>query len=551
MGKITTGIFTVLILVSIIWTASPQNNRNSAGKLMPLDAAPLDRQVLRQVFPEPPTLDIGVSLYGARFFTFVFEPLCLYTPDVELAPAAAERWTVSDDKKTWTFYLREGLKWSDGRPLTARDYVWSFQRLVDPDAGNVYAFFYYPIKGARAFNTRQTTDRSTVGVHAIDDRTLQIETVEPCSYLPMILSFFTSVPAPQWQIEKYGPKWTDPGNLVNNSTWKLNTWTPGVGMTFSLNQNYTGPFQAYLEQLEIIFARRDFNDVLAYENGEIDVANVDPTDYRRIKNDPVLSQQLVSYPDFGAYYMFFKTKQPPFDDVRVRQAFTLAIDQEVIADKVLAGIGKPAYGMTPPGFVGYNPERLQSYQGFNPERARRLLAEAGYPEGRGFPSITLTVREPTLQERNVSVAIQQMVKEHLNIQINLEEVQMAIFNKRMVNHDIPLGFVWYYADYPDISNMFDPAWRFRPAGSGRQDWQHAGFERLIDQGSRTFDEFERIKLYQQAEEILSQDAGGVFLYHSLLVQLFKPHVKGLDPGKNGDRRWGRQPPDYARLYIGN
>lgn len=549
-GVRLSGLMVLCAGLIIMGYAPVQRIANSAGKVMPSDAAPLSQQVLRQFFPEPPTLDIGVSLYGARFFTFVFEPLCLFNEDVVLTPAAAERWSVSEDKLTWTFILRDGLKWSDGRPLTAQDFVWSFQRLIDPNSGNVYAFFYYPIKGAKAFNTGLTKDPTTVGVRALDEQTLQVETEVPCSYLPMILSFFTSVPAPRWQVEKYGKSWTEPGNLVNNATFSLDSWEHGSGMDFRLNPNYTGPYRAYLEQLKIIFAARDFNDVLAYENDEIDVANVDPSDYLRVTGDPILNAQMVTYPDFGANYLFFQTKRPPFSDPKVRQALALAIDQESISKVILAGIATPAYGMTPPDFRGYDAERLKTYQGFDPDRAQRLLGGAGYPGGTGFPAITLTVREPTSQERNVSVAIQQMLKDNLNIRVVLEEQPMASFNRSMVDQSIPFGFVWYYADYFDISNMFDPAWRHRPAGAGRQDWHHPEFERLIDEAAGTFEDDRRIDLYTRAEEVLSEDAGGVFLYHTMLAQLFKPRIKGLTPNRQGQRRWGRQAPDYARLYIG-
>ena len=239
--------------------------------------------------------------------------------------------------------------------MTAHDFEWSFRRLVNPDAGNIFAYFYYPIKGARAFNTGQTDDASVVGVRAVDDRTLVIETEEPCSYFPYILTFFTSVPAPRWQVEKYGIRWSEPEHLVSNSTWRLASWVRNIGMNYALNPHYNGPWKGYLERLEFTFILPGWRGLPAYENNEL---------------------------------------------------------------------------------------------------ARRRLAEAGYPGGKGLPTLELWVRgqPPTPDKWNVVVAMQQMFQEHLDIKVNLRQQSANAFNAFMRNHEIPWGFLWFNMDYPDPSD---------------------------------------------------------------------------------------------------
>ncbi len=532
----------------------PQTSRvNTAGRELPTDAAPLSEQYIRLTMPEPSTLDVGIALFDAQFNAFLFESLLVFDDNMEVKPAAAESWSVGDDHRTWTFKIRPGATWSDGRPLTAHDFEWSFRRLVSPDAGNIFAYFYYPIKGARAFNTGQTDDASVVGVKAVDDRTLVIETEEPCSYFPYILTFFTSVPAPRWQVEKYGIRWSEPEHLVSNSTWRLASWKKGVDMTYTLNPHYNGPWKGYLERLEFTFILPGWRGLTAYENNEFDRMGVSGPDYHHARQDPALSGELVTYPNFGTYYTIFRTNEPPFNNLRLRQALAHAIDRESICRIVLGDAATPSYGMLPKGFPGYQVDRIRKYQAFDPELARQRLAEAGYPGGKGLPALELWVRgqPPTPDEWNVVVAMQQMFQEHLDIKVNLRQQSTNAFNAFMRNHEIPWGFLWFNMDYPDPSDMIAVPWRSQPAGSGRQDWKHEGFDRLVDDAAREFDDEKRVAMYQAAEEILAEEAAGVFLYNMVNATLNKPWVRGIDVNKYGDRRWNGFAPSFAALYIGD
>ena len=174
----------------------------TAAKPLPPDAAPPERQVYRYFSGEPSSLDVSVALYESLGSAFLFERLCMLDHSDELIPGAADRWENSSDGRTWTFYLHPGARWSDGTPVTAHDFEYTYKRLLHPDSGNVYAFFYYDIKGARAYNQRKTYDPNGLGVRAVDDLTLVIETEEPCAYFPYVTSYTASSPVPSWQVEK-------------------------------------------------------------------------------------------------------------------------------------------------------------------------------------------------------------------------------------------------------------------------------------------------------------------------------------------------------------
>tara|TARA_B100000029_G_scaffold516813_1_gene634856 strand:- start:32294 stop:34027 length:1734 start_codon:yes stop_codon:yes gene_type:complete len=525
---------------------------NSIGRELPSDGAALDQQYIRLSMVEPSTLDVGISLFDAQFNAFLFESLLVCDENMEIKGAAAESWSVADDHVTWTFKIRPGALWSDGRPVTAQDFEWSFRRLIDPASGNIFAYFYYPIKGARAYNTGQTTDKNVLGIKAVDERTLIIETEEPCSYFPFILTFFTSVPAPRWQVEKYGRQWTEPEYCVSNSTWQLASWDKNVEMQYVLNPHYNGPWQGYLEQIDFTFVLPGWRGLTAYENNEFDRMGVGGPDYQHARMDPVLKRELITYPNFGTYYTIFQTNKPPFNNVFLRQALAHAIDRESICKVVLGGAATPSYGMLPKGFPGYQVNRIRKYQVFDPELARKRLTEAGYPGGKGLPPLELWVRgqPPTPDEWNVVVAMQQMFQEHLNIKVRLRQQPTNSFNSFMRNHEIPWGFLWFNMDYPDPSDMIAVPWRSQPMGSGRQDWRDNTFDRLVDAAAGEFNNEKRVAIYQDAEEILAKEVAGVFLYNMVNATLSKPWVKGIEENRYGDRRWSGFAPAFSSLYIG-
>lgn len=532
----------------------------TVARPLPPDAAPPEQQVYRYFSGEPSTLDVSVSLYEALGSAFLLERLCMLDENDELIPGAADRWERSQDGKAWRFFLHPGAQWSDGRPVTAHDFVYTFTRMLDPDSGNVYAFFYYDIKGARAFNQRETDDPGTLGIRAIDDLTLEIETEQPCAYFPYVMSYTASAPVPRWQVEKYGVRWTDVENCVSNSAFRLDEWVSGKYMTFRLNPHYNGNNPAYLRKIVRLFSGMAGTGsasggvgLLPYENDEVDLIGVgSPADIERIRKDPVLKNELWRYNGLTTTYLFFRTQTPPFNDVRVRQAITKAIDKKTLADVLLKGSVLPAYTMRPPSFRGVVKDKHKHHQMFNPDEAKRLMNEAGYPGGRGFPDVEMWLRDmsPSSQGGQAAQVIQQQFRDVLGITIDIRNTQTNTFNERMHRWEIPMGIVGYGADFPDPQSMLGVPWRSRPRGFTRHDWTHAGFDDLIDRAREETDQEKRFQMYDEAEAILSSNAGGAFLWHGQGFQLRKPHLRGLKQDRHGFYPFWENNTVYSEMYIG-
>ncbi|MBM3262922.1 MAG: peptide ABC transporter substrate-binding protein [candidate division Zixibacteria bacterium] len=529
--------------------ASPLQNR--VGAPLPPDALSVEKQVIRILFPgnEPRTLDATLDNYGSGRVEFLFDRLTMLDEDERLLPGVAESWKASPDGKAWTFRLRADARWSDGRPVTAQDFEWTYKTLLEPSIGNVYAFLFYEIKGARAFNLDKSKDPKTVGVRAVDERTFVIETEKPCPYLPYLTSYLSAAPIPRWQYEKYGKSWATAAHIVTNGAYRVAAWVAGQRMTFARNPRYGGPYPGLLERVELSFMTT--GGVLAYENNEIDILHgVLPGDLQHVISDSRLKRDLVTWPHTQTQYLFFQTQRPPFDDVLVRQAIAGAIDRETLCRVVRNGLGIPAYTMLPPGFPGYSGDRLSGIQAYAPDRARRRLAEAGYPGGRGFPKMPLWIGQGDPAGRDLAQALQGMLQENLGIRVDIQPQEGTVYMTRLYQHAIPMGIGGFQSDYPDPHNLLAMVWRSQPKGHGRHDWINSDFDRLVDTADFEMDPAKRMRLYSEAEEILATDTGGVFLFHTVLAQLRQPRVRGFVTNKRGFRPFWTNHITHTRLYMG-
>lgn len=539
------------IALYILTTGSSYNGvKNSIGKLLPPDAAPLDQQVYHYLANEPTSLDITVAVYTADGSEFLFEALTVMDENNEVLPGAAERWGVSDDGIIWTFHMRKEARWSDGHPQTAHDFEYALKRSLDPMSGNVYPFPYYVIKNAEAYNHGKIKDAGMVGIRALDDHTLEIETEKPCPYLPLIMSYKTSVPVPKWQVEKYGNRWSNGDHCISNSSYKLIDWRPGEWLKFELDPYYNGPHKGYLERIVRLISNVETGvstGISPYENNEVPWIGVSPTELPRVKVDPVLSKELFINPTFQTFYLFFKTSEPPFDDLRVRQAIAMAIHRETLCRVVLQGTGVPAYTMLPPGFPGYVGDRYKDIQAYDPSLARQLLADAGYPKGRGFPTVECWLRGAG--RSMMAEAIQGMLRETLGINIRIVGQDRKVYVDNMYKYEIPMSLITFVFDFVDPHNMLGMVWHSRPKGTGRHDWKNDEFDRLVEKASSEMNPAERAKMYDEAERVLASDVGGVFLYHALPMVLRKPWLKGIEKNKDGFYAF-LQPVTQTRIYIG-
>lgn len=513
---------------------------NAFGVTLPEDAAPPEQQYIKTLGREGTTVDFAVSVYNRTapaYSSVLTTPLLRINKDFELLPAGAESWEVSDDGLTWTFHLDKNLKWSDGNPVTAHDHVTTFQYQADPVHAWDFAWFWSIIKNWDEA-VAGTVPVTEIGVKAVDDYTLQFTTKEPAPYLPSQALY--ARPLSKVAFEKYGEYYNNtPETSVSSTPWVLEEWTKGKQMVFGPNKNYTGKEKPFLEKMIIVFGDPN-TDFLAYQNNEVDHASsFSPADVALIAADPELSKQYhPGFGDFRTFYMGFNTLEPPFDDIKVRQAFAKAIDRQTIIDKVVLKQGIPAYSFLMPGFPDANSEELSKLDvnQYDPEAARKLLADAGFPDGAGFPKQEMWLRNESELNKAVTSAIAAMLKENLGVEVEVSNKgDPKIFMDALNAHTLPFYFLSYGYDYLDASNMLG-IW----TTGGRHAWSNAEFDKAFKEAApMTGDPAKRSQLFQDAEKVLVEDVPAVFIYHQTPGWIYKPYLKGseLEPDRTGVTTW--------------
>jgi oligopeptide transport system substrate-binding protein len=530
----------------------------AASAPLPEDAAPAEQQVLTIMGREGRYLDWSKSVQQRQFESaLITEPLVRRNENYELQPAAAESWETSADNLTWTFHLRDGMTWSDGTPVTAADYVYTLQRMADPKTAFDVTFYYGSIKGF----TDATTGAipvDQVGIQAIDDRTVAITTTQPTPFLGLISADIYVVP--KHIVEQQGDNWSlDPATCLSCGPFKLESWEKGKQLVYANNPSYNGPWASPLQKIVYLIGA-DEAQFPAYENGEIDLIDrgyeqiISPADQARIESDDQLSKQLHKWPQFQSWWLCFgdATSAPPFQDLNVRKAFAMAVDRDAIVNSVLRGQAVPAYGLIPPGMHSSNQEaqKAAAYP-YDPAQAKDLLAQAGFPDGKGFPKYDLFLRDPSPTVQTVAQAIQAMLKENLGIEVGIQSLERKTFTERNNAHQLPFVLIPWDMDYYDASNFMDVF-----VTGGRQAWSNPQFDQLVKEADGIVgDEAKRAQLYQQAEQILITDVGGIFLWHPIFTQLWRPYLKGpcLHENKFGLLSWQapQSGPHYYCTYVSN
>lgn len=545
--------------------ASPSSGMSRTVRSMqdlPEGAAPVDQQIL--LLPDDAAvarvLDFYMSVYTrpSDSASDVFsEPLVRLDKNFQLMPASAESWSGSEDGKTWTFKIREGMMWSDGNPVTAADWIASFQNAVTPDFAWDFTWYFQGVLAnwTQAVNGEVAPDQIGVAQGA-NEYELVFTTEAAAPYLPAMLLYSNPISAAG--LSAHGPLYnTDPATAISAGPFILTEWVPDQQIVYSRNTAYTGTLPTMLEKIVIKLTSKD-NYFTMYQANEIDfLRHPAPAAIEIMMADEATAAEVHSTPgDFPTYYLFFDQSQAPFNDLRVRQAWSHAIDRDALKEAVLGPAGIPAYSWLAPGFPASQTQEIKDVQGFDPELAKSLLTEAGFPDGEGFPSLQLQLRAPTPLEKSVAAAIAAMLKEHLNVNVELLERDSQGFTADMNAKPtlIQLGFVRYGMDFLDPINMLS-VW----FSGGRHDsWKNEEFESQAKAaGEFLGDPAERIAMFQAAERIMVEDVAGVFVYHGTEVQLIKPWMTGpfKDPDDNGNT--GMHWPNFAMMstvpgevYIG-
>ena len=514
-------------------TAFAGNTILQDGEL-PDDAAPLEEQVLR-VATNPTNakvLDFYEQVYERPGYADMFSPsLVRLTKNFEIVPGAATEWSGSEDGKTWTFKLAEGLMWSDGNPVTAIDYIRTFQYSADPEHAWDFAWFW---DGNIVNYTEVLSGELPVeelGVRqGANEYEVVFETVEAAPYLPAKLLY--SMPLSAAALDEHGPLYnTNPDTHVSSGPFKLEEWARDQHIIYTRNEAYTGDLQVPLQKIIVKMAAPNATFTL-YEADQIDyMQDPAPAELQIMESDPETAEQVYQgVGDFACLYFFFDVTTEPFDKLEVRQAFSHVIDREAMQQQIWGRQAKMAPSFLAPGFPASNTEGLADIQRFDPELGRQLLADAGYPDGEGFPDLILTYRGGGTPLEDATVqAYASMLNEHLGINVEIQTMDRQAFYDDMKS--ILFGWVSYGMDYFDPSNMLG-VW----TTGGRHPWSNEEYDNLVNEAT-TFlgDADERIAMFQEAERILVEDVPAVWAYHVSPIQLVKPYVigPGLEPDNNG------------------
>lgn len=489
---------------------------------------------------EPKALDphIVTGVLEERILSALFEGLVnVDFETMQPIPGVAESWEVSEDGTFYTFRLREGARWSNGEPVTAHDFVYSWRRILTPDLAAEYAYMLYPIVNAEAFNRGEVTDFSEVGVRAVDDRTLEVTLRAPTPYFLALQIHFTMFPVHRATIEAHGgmaergTAWTRPGNLVSNGPFTLVAWTPNKEIIVTKSSEYWDRDGVSLER--VVFRPIQNSDVeeRAFRAGELQLTSSVPLTkipvYQRdhpelIRIDPYIATEFIR----------FNTTRRPFDDVRVRKALSLAIDRETIVARVLKGGQAAARSFVPPGTGGYTYEAgaPEDREVYDPEEAKRLLAEAGYPDGEGFPEVTL-LHDTNDNVRIYCETLQNMWRKELNISVQLQNQDGKTWLANMIALNYDLARSFWLADYPDPSNFLEMF--FATSGNNRTGFNDPAYEALLRRAAAQSDPDARNETYREAETILLDTVAIAPIYYQTRPFLISPRLQGLQRNNLG------------------
>lgn len=453
------------------------------------------------VGPNPESIDpaINTTVDGATLIIHAFEGLCTLDQDGVPIPGQAESWTISDDKLTYTFTLREGLKWSDGTDLTAEDFVYAWNRAISPDTAADYEYMFDVIDGY---------DEGSLNVTALDDRTLQVVLKAVTPYFLELTAFPAYSPVQKATIEKNGDQWAlSPKTYVGNGPYKLSKWVASSYMIYVKNEYYWNSEALGPDSIKFVLMDDDSSILSAYEKGEILFADSlpnDEIDAWKDKPDFYMEGQL------GTYYVSYNCAVAPFDNPLVREALTLAVDRNYICVEIGQAGQQPAGAFVPIGLSDVDPNvqfrdvggnyydpSAEAYEA-NLARAKELLAEAGYPNGEGFPAVTYLYNTSTGHQL-IAEALQQMWGK-LGIQVTIESQDWATFINTRKNGDYQIARNGWLADYNDPISFLD-MW---VTGGGNNDaqWSNAEYDQLISEVKASSDATERMTKMHQAEDIL-------------------------------------------------
>ncbi|MFN8570294.1 MAG: peptide ABC transporter substrate-binding protein [Kouleothrix sp.] len=466
-----------------------------------------------------------------------YEGLTRYDKDLKTVPAAAEKWQYNADATQVTFTLRDGLKYSDGSPLVAQDFVNAVYRVLDPHAPGDYQTLLFMIKGAEdIINTEVPTDEAklpdrfkALGVKATDDKTISFDLTQPTPYFHTLTATWVMYPAKQDLIDKGGETWyEDVANQVGNGPWKMVTMDKSANtIEFVANENYWAG-RPKVDRLQVKYIDDLAVALQAYKNNEIDIVAPDPNDVPSLKADPVLSKEYSEYAGACTNTVSFNLTKPPFDNKKVREAFAYGFDRAGYDRDALKDTEVPTLTWIPPGYPGY--DQAEQRYSYDPAKAKQLLAEAGFPNGAGLPELKWSYNSNNPANQARIEYIIQMYQKSLGVTIIPDPVEgTTLTNLRKSNETYPqITTSGWCADYPDQQNWLSVYWQSSTNFAKNTAYKNAEVDKLLAQADIDTDPARRAQLYDQAQKLVVGDLGEIMRGVTKNTYLIKPYVKGLD-----------------------
>lgn len=479
---------------------------------------------------EPEGLDPHIVTGNAenKIVSALFEGLVGKNPEtLEVEPGVAETWEISEDGTLYTFHIRDDARWSNGDPVTAVDFHWSWNRILEPELGAQYNYNLFPIANAEEYANGTIDDFSQVGVTVVDDHTLQVQLKTPTPFFLQLLDHYSTFPVHRPTIEAHGTMtdrlspWARAGNLVGNGPFNLTEWQINSHVRVEKNDTYWDADEIDLNAIvfypteNLVTEDRMFRDGQLHRTAEIVLDRI-PV-YRAERPEIVHIE-----PWLGTYFYMFNTTEPPFDDVRVRKALAMAIDRDLLDESVMQGIVEPAYALVPPGTLGYQPPKTFEQSA---DRARELLAEAGYPNGEGFPEFEILYNTQE-SHRRMAVAIQQMWASELNIMVTLVNQEWKVYLENQDNFNYDISRRGWIGDYVDPNTFLDMY--ITDGGNNKTGFSDPRYDEIIlREAPATLDRDARYELYREAETILMEAMPILPVYTYTTKHLIDPSVKGM------------------------
>jgi oligopeptide transport system substrate-binding protein len=477
---------------------------------------------------EPKDLDPNTQTAAIEYtiMSALFEGLVVIAGDGEtILPGVAERWDISTDRLVYTFHLRSDARWSDGSPVTADDFLFSFRRVFTPSIASGTADTGYAIAGAMDYANGRSTNLESLGLRALDARTFEVRLAHPAPYILFVLGGAPFMPVPRHVVERHGgatqpgTPWTRPGNLVGNGPFVLKSWQPQVNVTVAKNPQYWDRGHVRLNEIRFYGIDNADGEERAYRAGELHVTYTTPLNklatYKTSK-----TPQLHVTPMLWSNYVIFNTTRPPFDRVDVRRAFALAIDRERLISGVLHEAASVAHTMTRPGTGGYTPHIMPDH---DPVEARRLLAKAGYPGGAGIGKIEFLVQS-TIVHAEVSQVLQNNWQKELGVRIDIVQQEQKTVFDAMTSQHYQAGLSGYFYGTPAAEFILTVANADSP--SNWSGWKNSEFARAFEEAKFAGSTADRHAAYDRMERLIDAEAPYAPLYYTNQCNLIDPSVRG-------------------------